>query len=114
MLPSAATAQRSDVAPNVASPSEPPTRISDPSVSRYASTTHCCSARPPPRSRRIAGSATLTTVESTNTIVDPRMAATRTRRLRVRPSRCSTLADGRRVTVADYQIVNLEEVEDWL
>ena len=31
----------------------------------------------------IAGSATFTTVESTNTIVDPRMQATRVRRLRI-------------------------------
>jgi hypothetical protein len=74
------------------SPSEPPTSRSDPSVRRYASTTHCCSASPPPRSRWIAGSATLTTVESTNTVIDPRMHATRTRRLRSSGDRCSILA----------------------
>jgi hypothetical protein len=74
------------------SPSEPPTSSSDPSVSRYASTTHCCSARPPPRSRWIAGSATLTTVESTKTTIEPRMQATRTRRFRVSGARRSILA----------------------
>ena len=34
------------------SPSEPPTRMSAPSVRRYASTIHCCAERPPPRSER--------------------------------------------------------------
>ena len=63
------------------SPSEPPTRISEPSVSRYASTTHCCSASPASRSSRIAGSATLTTVPSRNTTLEPRMAARRVSRL---------------------------------
>src|SRR3954468_15334588 len=58
------------------SPSEPPTRISDPSVSRYAFTTHCCPARPPPRSSSIAGSATLTIVASSSAIPDPRIVAT--------------------------------------
>src|SRR5438046_10675682 len=62
---------------------DPPRRISAPRVSRYASTTHCCSASPPPRSFWIDGSATLTTVESTKTIVDPRMHAARISRLRV-------------------------------
>ena len=37
------------------SPSEPPTSSSDASVSRYASTTHCWTARPPWRLERIAG-----------------------------------------------------------
>jgi hypothetical protein len=74
------------------SPSEPPTRRSEPSVSRYASTTHCCSASPPPRSRWIAGRATLTTVESTKTMTEPRMQATRTSRLRVSGDRRSIFA----------------------
>ena len=56
------------------SPSEPPTRMSEPSVSRYASTIHCWAARPPPRSRWIGGSATLTTEPSMNTIDEPRIA----------------------------------------
>src|SRR5205823_1152668 len=62
------------------SPSEPPTRMSDPSVSRYASTTHCCEASPPPRSCSIAFSATLTTDPSTNAIDEPRMLATSVQR----------------------------------
>src|SRR5215208_4561618 len=41
----------------------------------YASTTHCCPARPVSRSSSIAGSATLTTVESRKTIVEPRIVA---------------------------------------
>ncbi len=57
------------------SPSEPPTRSNDERVSRYDSTTHCCSARPPCSAARIAGSATLTIVPSRNTIPDPRIAA---------------------------------------
>ena len=57
------------------SPSEPPTSSSDESVSRYASTTHCCTARPPCRLARIDGSATLTIVASRNTIPDPTMLA---------------------------------------
>ena len=40
------------------------------------STTHCCAWRPPPRSRSIAGSATLTTVPSMVAIPEPRIAAT--------------------------------------
>src|SRR6187431_1983379 len=63
------------------SPNDPATRISEPSVSRYAFETHCCPARPPPRSSRIAGSATFTTVESTDTTAVPMIAAIRTRRL---------------------------------
>jgi hypothetical protein len=62
------------------SPSEPPTRISEPSVRRYESTTHCCVANPPPRSCWIAGSATLTTEPSTNAIDEPRMLATSVQR----------------------------------
>ena len=57
------------------SPSEPPTRISEPSVSRYAFETHCWPARPPPRSARIAGSATLTAVASSPETNDPMIAA---------------------------------------
>jgi hypothetical protein len=85
---SGAIAQKNDVTPNIAVPSantrrrpnrslsEPPIRISDDSVSRYASTIHCCSASPASRSLRIAGSATLTTVLSMKTIAEPRMHAT--------------------------------------
>jgi serine/threonine protein kinase len=47
---------------------------------RYAFETHCCAARPPPRSRSIAGSATPTIEPSTDTTADPRIAATSTRR----------------------------------
>ena len=59
------------------SPSEPATRISEPSVSRYAFETHCWPASPPPRSSRIAGSATLTTVASSPATNEPMIAATR-------------------------------------
>ena len=88
-----ATAHSSDAAPKPptpsantrrspnTSPSDPPTRISDPSASRYAFEIHCWPARPPPRSRWIAGSATLTTVASSPATNDPMIAATRTRRL---------------------------------
>src|SRR5215203_2461318 len=48
----------------------------------YALEIHCCPARPPPTSRSIAGSATLTTVASSPATNDPRMAARRERRLR--------------------------------
>ena len=57
------------------SPSEPPTRISEPSASRYALDTHCWPARPPPRSARIAGSATLTAVASSPATNEPMIAA---------------------------------------
>src|SRR6476661_6532171 len=62
------------------SPSEPPTRISEPSVRRYESTTHCWVASPPPRSCWIAGSATLTTEPSMKAIDEPRMLATSVQR----------------------------------
>ena len=64
------------------SPSDPPTRISEPSESRYAFETHCWPASPPPRSARIAGSATLTAVASSPATNDPKIAATKARRLR--------------------------------
>src|SRR5437762_12839204 len=57
------------------SPREPPIRISDASVSRYAFDTHCCAGSPPPRSRSIAGSATLTIVPSIVATPEPRIAA---------------------------------------
>ena len=57
------------------SPSEPPIRISDASVSRYAFDTHCCAERPPPRSRSIAGRATLTIDPSIVATAEPRIAA---------------------------------------
>src|SRR5580704_7423904 len=63
------------------SPSEPPTRISEPSVNRYPLTTHCCAASPPPSARWIVGSATFTTVPSSITIPEPRMHAISVRRL---------------------------------
>src|SRR5882724_3170762 len=62
------------------SPSDPPTRISEPSVSKYAFDTHCWLTRPPPRSRAIAGSATLTIEPSTVATAEPRIAATSVRR----------------------------------
>jgi hypothetical protein len=92
VVASGAAAQAADATPKHAtpsvnirtspkmSPSEPPTRMSDPSVSRYASTIHCWVARPPPRSRWIDGSATFTTVPSRNTIAEPRMLASRVKR----------------------------------
>jgi quercetin dioxygenase-like cupin family protein len=42
------------------------------------------------------------------------MLATSTRRLRVGAGKCSILADQRRLTMSDYQIVKLEDVDDWL
>src|SRR3954452_4004838 len=47
-------------------------------------------------------------------MLDPRMHATRTSRLRDDCARCSILAHGRRIKVARYQVVNLEDVDDWL
>src|SRR5688572_26740829 len=46
----------------------------------YASTTHCCEASPAFRSSAIAGRATLTTVESRKTTVEPRIAASSVKR----------------------------------
>ena len=63
------------------SPSEPPTRISAPSISAYALTTHCCTVNPPPRSRLMAGSATLTIVASSMATLEPRMHAANVKRL---------------------------------
>ena len=83
-----AIAQRSETMPNPAtpmentrrspntSPSEPPTRISDPSARRYAFETHCWPASPPPRSARIAGRATFTAVASRPATNEPMIAAT--------------------------------------
>src|SRR5262245_26358977 len=62
----------------------------------------------------MAGSATLTTLESRKATKDPRMHAARMSRLRVAGDRCSILANQGGVTVADYQVVKLEEVDDWL
>ena len=42
------------------------------------------------------------------------MHAARMRRLRVAGDRCSILANEREVAVADYQVVSLDDVEDWL
>jgi quercetin dioxygenase-like cupin family protein len=42
------------------------------------------------------------------------MQATSTSLLRDVPGKCSILAETRRPTVSDYQIVKLEDVEDWL
>ena len=87
-----AIAASSEVTPNPISPaantrlrpnrsdSEPASRMNDPSVTRYASTIHCCAEMPPPRSSRIAGSATFTTDTSRNATNEPRMLATRTSR----------------------------------
>src|ERR1700733_11023010 len=62
--------------PNV-SPSEPPTRISEPSNSKYASTTHCKSVTVAPKLVCKAGSATFTTVLSMNAMLEPSIVATR-------------------------------------
>jgi hypothetical protein len=82
-----ASAQRSEATPKPVTPSrnmrtgpkmsprDPPTRMSEPSVSRYASMTHCCAASPPPRSRWIDGSATFTAVASMKTIDEPSIVA---------------------------------------
>ncbi len=86
------TAQSSDATPNPTSPirritirpstsdSDPANRMSDPSVIRYASTTHCCVVSPPPSSRAIAGSATLMTLPSRNDTNDARIATQMTSR----------------------------------
>src|SRR5581483_384137 len=58
------------------SPSDPPSRTNEPSVSRYALATHCWPARPPPRLRWIEGSATLTTLVARMAMLDPRTVAT--------------------------------------
>jgi mannose-6-phosphate isomerase-like protein (cupin superfamily) len=47
-------------------------------------------------------------------MLEPRMQAIRTSRLRDGPGRCSILADRRRLAMSEYQIVKLEEVPDWL
>src|SRR3954462_8574756 len=48
-------------------------------------------------------------------MTDPRMHATSTSRLRDALGRCSILAERGRVTeMAEYQIVSLEDVDDWL
>jgi hypothetical protein len=69
------------------SPSDPPSRISEPRVNRYALLTHCWPARPPPRLRWIDGSATLTTLLSRIAMLDPRIVASSVKRFRdaVRP-----------------------------
>src|SRR5689334_12962260 len=61
---------------------EPAIRISEPRTSRYAFETHCCAGSPPPRSRWIAGRATLTIVPSIVATPEPRIAATRVSRWR--------------------------------
>ena len=63
--------------------SDPASRISALSVSRYALEIHCWAAKPPPRSRPIAGSATLTALESTAAIAEARIALTSASRLAV-------------------------------
>src|SRR3954452_16912598 len=67
------------------SASDPATRISEPSVSRYALETHCWPASPPPRSARIDGSATLTTVASRPATKEPMIAAASASRWRSTP-----------------------------
>src|SRR5205085_5399615 len=62
----------------------------------------------------MAGSATLTTLPSTKTMLEPRMQAISTSRLRDDAGRCLILADTRRLAMSDYQIVKLAEVDDWL
>src|SRR6516165_7309030 len=64
------------------SPSDPPSRIKEPSVRRYSLLTPCCPSSPPPRLRWIDGSATLTTLLSRITMLDPRIVATSVNRFR--------------------------------
>jgi hypothetical protein len=69
------------------SPSEPPSRISAASVRVYAVTVHCNPASDACRCLPIVGSATLTTVESSNTMLDPSTVAISTQRPRALFSR---------------------------
>src|SRR5205823_6249719 len=62
------------------SPSDPPSRINEPSVNRKALLTHCSPARPPSRLCWIDGSATLTTLLSRIAMLDPRIVATSVKR----------------------------------
>ena len=57
------------------SDNEPLSRIKDESVTMYPLTIHCMPDSPVPRSSWMAGSATVTTVESRNAIPDPRTVA---------------------------------------
>src|SRR6266851_3171081 len=76
------------------SPSEPPIRISEPRASRYAFDTHCCEGSPPPRSRSIAGRATLTIDPSIAATPEPRIAATSVSRwLRLMAARAASGSD---------------------
>ncbi len=59
------------------SPSEPPSRISPASVSMYALTVHWSAARSASRSRPMRGRATLTTVESSIAMLEPRTVVSR-------------------------------------
>src|SRR5215211_4822394 len=91
---SGASAQSSEAREKIASPaanslrrpsrsaSEPAVSTSAASVSAYASTTHWRSVKLPPRSRRIDGSATLTTVMSRRSMNVATEAATRVHHLR--------------------------------
>ena len=60
------------------SPSAPPTSSSAASSRAYDSTTHCTSATDASMSACSAGSATLTTVPSMNTMLEPRIVTART------------------------------------
>ena len=62
------------------SPSEPPSRISEASNSRYPLLIHCSSAKEASRSSPMVRSATLTTVPSRRVRPDPRLAAATTHR----------------------------------
>jgi hypothetical protein len=85
--PLGATAQSAEVAANPSrpplkilrrpyrSPKEPPVIISALSDSRYAFITHCSPPNSRSRSRPIAGSATVTTLDSRNAAPEPRMTA---------------------------------------
>jgi hypothetical protein len=87
-----ASAQPIDAAANSATPAEntrrrpnrspaaPPTSSSAASISAYDSTTHCTSARLAPNSRCSAGSATFTSVESMNTMLEATVVAASTPR----------------------------------
>ncbi|AXE87553.1 hypothetical protein C1703_21365 [Streptomyces sp. Go-475] len=62
------------------SPSAPPSRISPASVTMYALTVHCRAARSASRSRPMRGRATLTTVESSSAMLEPRTVVSRIHR----------------------------------
>src|SRR5437588_6839132 len=79
------------------SPSEPPSRMSEASVSRYPLRIHCRELVEACRSSPILGTATLTTVPSRNAIPDPRTATASTQRPARLPKATSSTSDGQEV-----------------